>query len=258
MATNEIVSPYFENGVFSAVRVTLGDEDFVIAPKDHKCGQKMSWQDAMGSLNADNLDTWNCHQIYLTMAYRDEINKLLKDNGGEKFINCWTRDDCSSYSFRAHGCLGIIDPFPKIGLCSMRPIKNLKTHIVTTDEIISPYFENDVFAGVRVTLGDEDFVIAPEDYKIGKRMHWDEAMDVLKADNLTTWNHRQICLAMAYRKEINKVLRNNHSMKLTDSWSCDEYSSSYSFYVLAHLGVIDAHPKNSLYRLRPIKNLKNL
>ena len=128
---------------------------------------------------------------------------------------------------------------------------------MTTNEIISPYFENEIFAGVRVTLGDEDFVIAPEDYKIGKRMCWDEAMDILKADNLITWNRHQICLAMAYIKDINKVLRDNHGVKLTDSWSCEECSSLHSFYVLAHLGVIDAHPKNSLYRLRPIKNLKN-
>ena len=32
---NEIISPYFEEGVFAGVRVTLVDEDFVIAPKDY-------------------------------------------------------------------------------------------------------------------------------------------------------------------------------------------------------------------------------
>ena len=128
---------------------------------------------------------------------------------------------------------------------------------MTTNEIISPYFENDVFVGVRVTVGDEDFVIDPMDYKDGKRMFWEEAMDALNADNLTTWNHRQICLALTYRDEINKVLRDNHGMKLTDSWSCEESSSSQSFYILAHLGIIDVHPKRSLYRVRTIKNLKN-
>ena len=128
---------------------------------------------------------------------------------------------------------------------------------MTTNEIISPYFENDVFVGVRVTVGDEDFVIDPMDYKGGKRMSWQEAMDALNADNLTTWDHKQICLVMAYREEINKVLRNNHGIKLTDSWSCEECSPSHSFYILAHLGIIDVHPKSSLYRVRTIKNLKN-
>lgn len=39
MAKNEIISPYFENGAFAGVRVTLGDEDFVIAPKDYQGGK---------------------------------------------------------------------------------------------------------------------------------------------------------------------------------------------------------------------------
>ena len=30
MEINEIISPYFEDGVFTGVRVTVGDEDFVI------------------------------------------------------------------------------------------------------------------------------------------------------------------------------------------------------------------------------------
>ena len=40
METNGIVSPYFENGVFAGARVTIGDEDFVIAPKDYKNGKE--------------------------------------------------------------------------------------------------------------------------------------------------------------------------------------------------------------------------
>ena len=45
-------------------------------------------------------------------------------------------------------------------------------------KIISPYFEDGVFAGVRVTLGGEDFVIAPKDYNDGKEMTWHYAMYV--------------------------------------------------------------------------------
>ena len=36
--------------------------------------------------------------------------------------------------------------------------------------MIAPYFEKGVFAGVRVTLGNEDFVIAPKNYQNGKEM----------------------------------------------------------------------------------------
>ena len=65
------------------------------------------------------------------------------------------------------------------------------------NEIISPYFENGVFTGVRVTVGDEDFVIAAKDYQNGEEMTWPEAMDALYDDDLTTWNYRQTCFTMA-------------------------------------------------------------
>ena len=92
-----------------------------------------------------------------------------------------------------------------------------------TTKIISPYFENGVFAGVRVTHGDEDFVIAPKDYRDGKEMSWQAAMDALKADNLSTWNYRQICLTMAYRKEVDKVLVDNGGDSLDNwYWTCPE------------------------------------
>ena len=82
METTKVITPYFENGVFAGVRVTLGDEDFVIAPKDFRNGKEMDWQSAMDALKTDGLDTWNYRQIYLTMAYREEINDMLIINGG--------------------------------------------------------------------------------------------------------------------------------------------------------------------------------
>ena len=53
-----------------------------------------------------------------------------------------------------------------------------------TTKVITPYFENGVFAGVRVTSEDEDFVIARKDYQDGKEMSWRAAMDTLKAEKL--------------------------------------------------------------------------
>ena len=125
------------------------------------------------------------------------------------------------------------------------------------NEIISPYIENGVFAGVRVTLGDEDFVIAPKDYQNGKEMPWQEAMDNLKADNLATWNYRQICLTMAYRKEVDKVLVDNGGDSLDNwYWTCAEYSAYYSFSYYGSHGGLDSNRKRNTYSVRPIKNLK--
>ena len=126
------------------------------------------------------------------------------------------------------------------------------------NKIISSYFENGVFAGVRVTLGDEDFVIAAKDYRDGKEMTWQEAMDALKADNLSTWNYRQICLTMAYRKEVDKVLVDNGGDSLDNwYWTCAEYSAGYSFSYTGNIGTMYRDDKNGTFSVRPIKNLKN-
>ena len=128
METTKVITPYFENGVFAGVRVTLGDEDFVIAPKDYQDGKEMTWQKAMDALTAEGLDTWNYRRICLTMAYRKEVDKVLVDNGGDNLDNWyWLRDEYSAYySFFYGGCNGTLDINRKRNTCSIRPIKNLK------------------------------------------------------------------------------------------------------------------------------------
>ena len=123
-----MITPYFENGVFAGVRVTLGDEDFVIAPKDYQNGKEMTWQEAMDALKADNLDTFNYRQICLTMAYRDEIDEMLEENGGYSLDNCyWTSAECSatgSFNYGSYG--GTLNGGSKTYTLSVRAIKNLK------------------------------------------------------------------------------------------------------------------------------------
>ena len=128
MATNEIVSPYFEDGKFAGVRVCVGGEDFVIAPKDYRGGKSMPWKDAMESLKSDGLSTWSYRQICLTMAYRKEIDKMLEDNGGDSLDNWyWTCAEVSAYeSFIYGGYHGILGNDDKANPYSVRPIKNLK------------------------------------------------------------------------------------------------------------------------------------
>ena len=128
METTKVITPYFENGVFAGVRVTLGDEDFVIAPKDYKNGMEMTWQEAMDALKAEGLDTWNYRQICHTMAYCDEIDEMLEENGGDSLDNWyWTYAEylpggtayCSGYD-------GGLYDYDKSTAFSVRAIKNLK------------------------------------------------------------------------------------------------------------------------------------
>lgn len=127
METNKIISPYFEDGVFTGVRVCVGDEDFVIAPKDYNNGEKMTWYKAMAALKADRLSTFNYRQICLTMAYREKIDKVLEDNGGDKLNGCWIREEYAhSYAFLYHSYHGFLDSCHKSYIFTVRPIKNLK------------------------------------------------------------------------------------------------------------------------------------
>ena len=126
-----------------------------------------------------------------------------------------------------------------------------------TTKIISPYFENGVFAGVRVTLGDEDFVIAPKDFRDGKAIPWQVALDALKAEGHDTWNYRQICLTMAYRDEIDKVLADNGGDSLDNwYWTCAEYSAYISFIYLSRDGILDDNINTNTFSVRAIKDLK--
>ena len=120
-------------------------------------------------------------------------------------------------------------------------------------EIVTPAFEDGKFIGARVCVGGEDFIIAPKDYRDGKEMPWQEAMDALKADNLSTWNYRQICPTMAYRKEIDKVLADNGGDSLDNwYWTCAEYSAYYSFIYSGNHGNLNYDYKFSTYSVRPV------
>lgn len=104
-------------------------------------------------------------------------------------------------------------------------------------EIVTPVFEDGKFIGARVCIGGEDFIIAPKDYKDGKEFNWQEAMDALKADGLAVWNYRQICLTMAYRKEVDKVLKDNGGDGLDKwYWTCAEYSAFGAFVYYGTVG----------------------
>ena len=92
-----------------------------------------------------------------------------------------------------------------------------------TTKIISPYFENGIFAGVRVCVGDEDFVIAPKDYNDGKEMTWHYMMYVLEENKLETFNHKQACLIAAYHKEIDEILTNNDCFALHEDLRVDSF-----------------------------------
>ena len=88
---NEIISPWFEEGVFAGVRVKTDGEEFVIDTKDYGNGEVMTWGNAIFSLIGDNLTTWDRNQLSIVLRYYDEINKVLVDFGKDKLKESyWT------------------------------------------------------------------------------------------------------------------------------------------------------------------------
>ena len=100
---NEIISPWFEEGVFAGVRVKTDGEEFVIDKKDYRDGELMSWGNAMFSLSDDNLTTWNRHQLSIVILHYDEINKVLVNFGKEKLKETyWTCEESPFERDRAY------------------------------------------------------------------------------------------------------------------------------------------------------------
>ena len=131
--------------------------------------------------------------------------------------------------------------------------KNTDTIAEKPAEIVTPAFEDGKFIGARVCTGGEDFIIAPKDYKDGKKFNWQEAMDALKADGLATWNYRQICLTMVYRKEVDKVLKDNGGDGLDNwYWTCTEYSAYGSFVYDGYGGGLYNGGKDGAWGVRSV------
>ena len=125
------------------------------------------------------------------------------------------------------------------------------------NKVIVPYFEDGEFAGVRVTLEGEDFVIAPKDYNNGKEMTWHYAMYVLEENGLETFNYKQSCLIAVFYKEIDEILIQNGGDNLNNwYWTCSEFTTDGAFKFDGRCGTLEALVKSSMWRIRPIKNLK--
>lgn len=112
---NTFVRPSFDGSTFTGVEVNVGGEHFLIAPQDLS-DKKMSWDDTMKILEQTNNKTFTYKQICAVMMFRDEINTILKENGGEILDKWyWT---CTEYSPNImflytsnNGCLGYLNKY---------------------------------------------------------------------------------------------------------------------------------------------------
>lgn len=83
------------------VRVKIYDEDFMLAVNDFEKDGKteFEWQEAMDAVDEVGLTMPDFKQWSLVMAYKDEINRQMKEAGGEPL----TGDYWSVARYRSYG-----------------------------------------------------------------------------------------------------------------------------------------------------------
>jgi hypothetical protein len=125
---------------------------------------------------------------------------------------------------------------------------NIKPVYVVTDDEDKPI-------GVRVRTFDEDFTLALHDLgEEGKEYKWQDAMDTLKEQGLTTFNKKQALIIAAYKDEIDAALKEAGGEPLKGKWfwSVSESSSGHAWAYYGNYGNVNAGAKPLSYSVRPL------
>lgn len=123
---NTFVSPSFDGKTFNGVEVSVGGEHFLIA-SHNLSNEEMTWDDTMKLLEQANNKTFTYKQMCAVMMFREEINTILKENGGEPLDKWyWTCTEHSAYdAFGYDGSDGSLDNYGKYYTGSCRAVKTL-------------------------------------------------------------------------------------------------------------------------------------
>lgn len=132
MNTNTFVRPSFDGKIFTGVEVNVGGEHFLIAPHDLS-DKERDWKDTMKLLEQTGNKTFTYKQICAVMMFREEINTILKENGGEPLDKWyWTCAEYSAtYAFSYYGYDGGLDSDDKNCTCSCRAVLALDAPLET-------------------------------------------------------------------------------------------------------------------------------
>ena len=125
---------------------------------------------------------------------------------------------------------------------------NIKPVYVVTDDEDKPI-------GVRVRTFDEDFTLALHDLgEEGKEYKWQDAMDALKEQGLTTFNKKQALIIAAYKDEIDAALEEagGEPMKGKWFWSVSEFNSNAAWTYDDSYGNVRSTYNRYSYSVRPL------
>ena len=113
------------------VRVKIYDEDFMLAVNDFEKDGKteFEWKEAMDAVDEVGLTMPDFKQWSLVMAYKDEINRQMKEAGGEPLTgDYWSVARYGSYyAWFYHGNLGTLHNYYLYCAYSVRPLAFFKS-----------------------------------------------------------------------------------------------------------------------------------
>lgn len=89
-----IVSKYYgEDGRPDGVRLCVGDEELLVTLHDEFDGKDVDWY----QIEKNDIQTFNRKQAALVSAYLPEVNKMIKEMGGDPFTDWyWTNETCEA------------------------------------------------------------------------------------------------------------------------------------------------------------------
>lgn len=100
-ATQDGISVHTDCNGEKWVRVNIGDEDFLIAARDHADGDKkeFEWREAMDAMKKIGCSMWTKKQAHIVAAYIDEVNAKLREIDGEELDGgYWSSTESSQTS----------------------------------------------------------------------------------------------------------------------------------------------------------------
>lgn len=111
------------------VRLCVGDVDIFIEAQDLDVDVEFDWDEAMDRLKEIGKQTFSKKQGYLIAAYKEEINKLLEEIGGDTLASYYwsSTESSSSIAWFVNFGSGNVGKLSKSNCNVVRPCKEFKS-----------------------------------------------------------------------------------------------------------------------------------
>lgn len=112
------------------IRIRTLDEDFLLDPKHIDNGETYSWENAMERLKEMGKDGFTKKQALVIATYHDEINKVIKEVGGDELGWEWTVSEYyPDYAWFYSSYRGTVDNYTKYTPYQLRAVYAVQNEV---------------------------------------------------------------------------------------------------------------------------------